>query len=68
MYSTASTNVAAWLVMNGFDIAEVKRLQGKMWFYFNEADDLQDVLDEYNRTDILQRFIVAFRQVKAVMK
>lgn len=68
MYSTASTNVAAWLVMNGFDIAESKRLQGKMWFYFNEADDLQDVLDEYNRTDILQRFIVAFRQVKAVMK
>jgi len=68
MYSTASTNVAAWLVMNGFDIAESKRLQGKMWFYFNEADDLQNVLDEYNTNDFLQRFIVAFRQVKAVMK
>lgn len=64
LYYTNSTNLAAYLVMNGFQILTVKKENNKVTIFFEKTDELHDCVRRYNSEKNLKSFIAAFKKVK----
>lgn len=64
LYYTQSTNLAAYLVMNGFEIVGNRKSNGKVTLYFPKSDLLHDCVRRYNSETELKKFISAFKTVK----
>ncbi|QWU14474.1 hypothetical protein SAMN04487895_101786 [Paenibacillus sophorae] len=68
LYYTQSTNLAAYLVMNGFQIVTVYKENGKVTMYFDKTDALHDCVRKYNTEIELKQFISAFKKVKETIR
>jgi hypothetical protein len=64
LYYTQSTNLAAYLVMNGFEIVGNRKSNGCMTIYFTKSDELHNCVRKYNTEHELKKFISTFKKVK----
>lgn len=67
LYYTQSTNLAAFLVMNGHEIVGKRKVKNVTTLYFKKSDTLHDCVREYNSDDNLKKFIAAFKTVKEIL-
>ncbi len=68
MFSTLSTNIAAFLLSRGIAPTEVVGASGKTYFFYERTQDLQEGLDAYNNNIQLKKFISSFKEIKEMMK
>lgn len=67
-YYTQSSNLAAYLVMNGFEMIDSEQRDGKVTIYFEKSDELHDCVRKYNTETKLKEFIASFKKVKDFIK
>ena len=65
-----SINVVAYLRANGHEIVGTpkKTEDGKLKFWFEDTEELKDLLGKYNKDEFLQLFIGKLRQTKNEMR
>lgn len=68
MFSTLSTNIAAFLLSRGISPTDVVGTSGKTYFFYDRTPELQDSLDAYNNDIHLKRFISSFKEIKDMIR
>lgn len=67
IFYTQSTNLAAYLVMNGFEIIGKQKSINMTTIYFTKSDELHNCVRRYNEETELKKFIAAFKSVKTIL-
>lgn len=67
LFYTHSTNLCAYLIMNGFDVKAKQKDKNKTTFYFERSKELHECIQDYNNDEKIKQFISAFKKVKEII-
>jgi len=68
IFTTGSTNLAAFLYMNDIKPVQVTKINNQTYFLYVKTEELNVQIDNYNSNVELKEFISAFKKVKDISR